>query len=69
MPVGEGKVIIDLPGPPFELEPMFVDQVEPYLQARSGHAPASKYIRIFGMGGKATWISGSTIWRSRRIPR
>lgn len=50
VPVGEGKVIIHLPGPPFELEPMFVDQVEPYLQARSGHVLVSKYIRIFGMG-------------------
>jgi len=50
VPMGGGKVVIHLPGPPFELEPMFVDQVEPYLLRRSGRALVSRYIRIFGMG-------------------
>ncbi len=50
VPMGEGKVVIHLPGPPFELEPMFVDHVEPYLLRRSGRALVSRYIRIFGMG-------------------
>ena len=50
VPAGEGKVIIHLPGPPHELEPMFHDQVEPWIQARSGHVLISRYIRIFGMG-------------------
>ena len=50
VPAGEGKVIIHLPGPPHELEPMFHDQVEPWIQARSGHVLVSRYIRIFGMG-------------------
>lgn len=50
VPVGDSKVIIHLPGPPFELEPMFTDQVEPYLLKRSGQALVSRYIRIFGMG-------------------
>lgn len=50
VPMGGGKVVIHLPGPPFELEPMFIDQVEPYLLARSGRRLVSRYIRIFGMG-------------------
>lgn len=50
VPMGGGKVVIHLPGPPFELQPMFIDQVEPYLQARSGQVLVSRYIRIFGMG-------------------
>ena len=50
VPMGEGKVVIHLPGPPYELEPMFTDQVEPWLQARSGQVLVSRYIRIFGMG-------------------
>ena len=50
VPMGSGKVVIHLPGPPFELQPMFIDQVEPYLQARSGQVLVSRYIRIFGMG-------------------
>ena len=50
VPAGDGKVIIHLPGPPFELEPMFTDQVEPWLLRRSGCALVSRYIRIFGMG-------------------
>ena len=50
VPMGEGKVVVHLPGPPREMEPMFVDQVEPYLRKRSGKALISRYIRIFGMG-------------------
>lgn len=50
VPMGEDKVVIHLPGPPYELEPMFTDQVEPWLQARSGRVLVSRYIRIFGMG-------------------
>ena len=50
VPAGEGKVIIHLPGPPRELEPMFRDQVMPWLAQRSGRKLVSRYIRIFGMG-------------------
>ncbi len=50
VPAGEGKVIIHLPGPPAELEPMFRDHVAPWLAARSGQALVSRYIRIFGLG-------------------
>ncbi len=50
VPMGEGKTVIHLPGPPFELQPMFISQVEPWLQARSGRVMVSRYIRIFGMG-------------------
>ena len=50
VPMGEGKVVIHLPGPPIELEPMFVNQVEPWLRERSGQVLVSRYIRIFGMG-------------------
>ena len=50
VPAGDGKVIIHLPGPPRELEPMFRDQVMPWLAQRSGRKLVSRYIRIFGMG-------------------
>ena len=50
VPAGEGKFIVHLPGPPAELQPMFRDQVEPWLKERSGKVLVSRYIRIFGMG-------------------
>ncbi len=50
VPMGEGKVVIHLPGPPRELEPMFLQQVEPWLRARSGQTLISRYIRVFGLG-------------------
>lgn len=50
VPMGEGKAVIHLPGPPRELEPMFRDKAEPWLRERSGRALVSRYIRIFGMG-------------------
>ena len=45
VPMGDGKVVIHLPGPPCELEPMFTASVEPYLMARSGRALVSRYVR------------------------
>lgn len=50
VPMDDGKVVIHLPGPPMELQPMFLNQVEPYLRQRSGMALVSRYIRVFGMG-------------------
>ncbi len=50
VPMGGGKFVVHLPGPPRELEPMFADQVEPWLQARTQNVLVSRYIRIFGMG-------------------
>lgn len=47
---GPHKMVIHLPGPPYELEPMFDQSAAPYLLARSGHKLVSRYIRIFGMG-------------------
>jgi len=50
VPMGGGKVVIHLPGPPVELQPMWLDQVEPWLSKQSGRVLVSRYIRIFGMG-------------------
>ena len=50
VPMGEGKVVIHLPGPPVELQPMFIQEVEPWLREKSGMTMVSRYIRIFGMG-------------------
>ncbi len=46
----DGKAVINLPGPPRELVPMFDAGVMPYLTARSGAMIISRYLRIFGMG-------------------
>jgi len=46
----EKGVFIILPGPPFELQPMFEDTVVPFLQQRSDYTIASKVLRIFGIG-------------------
>ncbi len=45
-----GKAVINLPGPPRELIPMFDSGVLPYLIERSGALIISRYLRIFGMG-------------------
>lgn len=50
VPMGEEKVVIHLPGPPAELQPMWVNYAEPWLKTRSGQVLVSRYIRIFGMG-------------------
>lgn len=45
-----GKIVIMLPGPPFELERMFEEAVIPYLQKFTDTRFFSKNINIFGMG-------------------
>ncbi len=45
-----GVTAIMLPGPPRELEPMFMEQVVPYLSKRSSSVLVSRNIHIFGMG-------------------
>ena len=42
-----------LPGPPRELEPLFFEQVRPYLARRTGGVLVSRNINILGMGESA----------------
>ena len=46
----DNKVVIMLPGPPREMQPMFDESVLPYLQKDSDYKIVSKYLRIFGIG-------------------
>lgn len=46
----KGKIVILLPGPPRECEPMFSEQVEPYLKKFSDRVFFSRTVNIFGMG-------------------
>ena len=45
-----GKAAIMLPGPPREMEPMFINSVLPYLKKRSGCVLYSRVLRLFGIG-------------------
>ena len=45
-----GKTVVQLPGPPHELQDMFERQVYERLAARTGGCIASRYLRIYGMG-------------------
>lgn len=46
----ESRKIIILPGPPVEMEPMFVDQIEPYLEKYKEKTILSKTLNISGIG-------------------
>ncbi len=45
-----GKIVIVLPGPPKEIQPMFLESVKPYLRKLSPYQLYSRVIKIFGMG-------------------
>ena len=45
-----GKIIIMLPGPPFELKRMFEESVIPYLSAFTENVFVSRNVCVFGMG-------------------
>lgn len=44
------KIIIMLPGPPFEMEPMFTESVIPYLAKLSQKTIFSKVLKFYGIG-------------------
>lgn len=44
------KIIIQLPGPPREMHPMFEESVIPYLNKFNDYIIESKEIRVFGIG-------------------
>jgi len=46
----EGKIVICLPGPPNELNPMFEESAKPWLMKRSSEALYYRTIRTFGIG-------------------
>ena len=47
------KTVILLPGPPREMEPMFREEVKPFLQKQSNITLVSKTVHIIGMGESA----------------
>lgn len=49
----QGKVLVMLPGPPRELEPLFREQVEPHLKKRCAAILVSRNLHIIGMGESA----------------
>jgi len=49
----EEKIIILLPGPPNELEPMFLEQVRPYILNFADGVIYSRTLHIFGLGESA----------------
>ena len=46
----DGRTYVILPGPPNELNPMFNDQVVPYLSKKAGYLIHSRVLKIYGMG-------------------
>lgn len=44
------KILIMLPGPPREMQPMFKEKVAPYLKSFSDNIFVSKVLRVFGIG-------------------
>ena len=49
----EGKLLVLLPGPPRELEPLFREQVEPFLARRTEAVLFSRNVHIAGLGESA----------------
>lgn len=50
------KIVVILPGPPFEMKPMFEESVEPYLRSKAGTAPEvvrTRVLKVFGMSESA----------------
>ena len=48
-----GKMVALLPGPPTEMQTMFLNSLKPLLQAKSDQVICSRTLKIFGMGESA----------------
>lgn len=48
-----GKIAVLIPGPPQEAEPMFKNQIMPYLLKKNGMTIVSKTVKTFGIGESA----------------
>ena len=46
----DNKIVVMLPGPPKEMQPMFMESVFPYLRSKTNEIIYSKVLRIFGIG-------------------
>lgn len=46
----KGKIVVMLPGPPYEMEPMLNDMVIPHLSKLSNEVIYSKVLRFYGIG-------------------
>ena len=61
----DGKIVVQLPGPPHEMADMFGRQVYGRLAKKTGGCIASRFIRIYGMGESqvaqtcARWIENA----------
>ena len=62
------KTVIMLPGPPNELVPIFNEEIEPYLNARSTTVLVSKNVNIFGMGESAVETALEGLMQSATNP-
>jgi len=63
-----GKIIIMLPGPPFEMKRMFSESVIPYLQQFTDIRFVSKNLNIFGMGESAVESVLKELMQSSKNP-
>ena len=62
------KIYIVLPGPPSELQPMFINEVIPFLRGKSGNGIYSQVLRIFGIGESSVESKVIDILEKQRNP-
>jgi nicotinamide-nucleotide amidase len=62
------KTYIILPGPPSELKPMFINEVKPYLEGKTGSEIYSKVMRIFGVGESSVEERVKDLLKNQRNP-
>lgn len=64
----DGRTYVILPGPPNELNPMFDDQVMPYLSKKAGYVIHSRVLKIYGMGESSVEDKIQDILREQSNP-
>ncbi len=63
-----GKIVIMLPGPPREMQPMFLECAAPFLKEKTGKAIVSANIRLYGIGESAAEHRLTSLMRESKNP-
>jgi nicotinamide-nucleotide amidase len=64
----DDKIIVMLPGPPKEMQPMFQQSVYPFLREKSPYIIHSRVLRIFGIGESSLEEKLSDLFEKQNNP-
>ena len=64
----DGKTLLMLPGPPHELEPMFINYAVPFLREKTGRIFVSRTLKFIGIGESTIEVKLQDLFEAQNNP-